>query len=583
MDEAMAEESAPRDAEIAGGLGRRFVHALDSPLRVRVYVLIAGMAALAMGALWLANMGAHERRRDLAAVQLDAAAAEAAASANAQLVALRTALGSADILLVSGTPVANLCSGLAQDAVRTLYRRLSVFSTTGNLLCTTIPEARDQPEVIRQRAYFQNAMNTGVDQVDGPLVSVLTGRTSIALAHPLRAGAEIRGVATLSVDPADLFQNGQTLPRNARALLISPRGTRYEAGASDGAAPLPASVVGPLTVAAASDGRCEVFVVDGVAWGCSPIGDTGYVVAVGRPASEVFAVANADMRRYQGEVAAVAVLAIAAALLSDIFFLRRVRGVYAHARPAPVYASDVFACDEVDSLRDWAMRAGPELESLRAESREYERRRGVAGRELLTSIAEAVESRYPFLRQHGDRVGRYARQIGIRMGITGEDLDLLAFAGQVHDVGKIVISDAVYLKPARLEPIEMAQMQLHATRGSELVGRMRDIPERLAEAVRHHHERWDGGGYPDGLAGMQIPLWSRIIAVADAYDAMTEERPYRERPRSHDEATAVLRAGAGSQWDTTAVSAFLDVIEAGEMAPKGQAAVLQLRRAASDS
>lgn len=573
----------PAEASNAGAL-RRIRHAFNSPLRVRVYVLIAASAAVVLGALWLANLGADERRRGLAGAQLSATAAEAATSADVQITTLRTALGATDILLASGMPVADLCSGLAQDAVRNLYRRLSVFSTSGNLLCTTIPEARDQPEVIRQRAYFQNAMNTGVDQVDGPLVSVLTGRTSIALAHPLRAGAEIRGVATLSVDPADLFQNGQALPRGTRALLISPRGERHEFGALDEVAPLPARVVESLTAATSSSGRCEVFVVDGIAWGCSPIGNTGYMVAVGRPASDVFAVANADLRRDQWEMAGVIVLAVVAALLSDILFLRRIRGAYAQASPLPVSATDVFAGDEVDALRDWAARSGPELESLRAETREHERRRGVAGRELLTSIAEAVESRYPFLRQHGDRVGRYSRQIGIRMGITGEDLDLLAFAGQIHDVGKIVISDAVYLKPARLEPIEMTQMQLHATRGSELVGRLRDIPGRLAEAVRHHHERWDGGGYPDGLTGTQIPLWSRIIAVADAYDAMTEDRPYRERPRTHDEATGILRDGAGMQWDATVVSAFLDVIEAGELSPKGQRpVVVGRRRAASDS
>ncbi|TAK76125.1 MAG: HD-GYP domain-containing protein [Dehalococcoidia bacterium] len=581
MAEVSAEPSGP--AQLRGAPSHRFVHALNSPLRVRVYLLIAVSAAVVLGALWLANHGADERRRELAGAQLSATAAEAAAGADVQVTTLRTALGAADILLASGSPTASLCSGLAQDAVRNLYRRLSVFSTNGNLLCTTIPEARDQPEAIRQRAYFQNAMNTGVDQVDGPLVSVLTGRMSIALAHPLRAGPEIRGVATLSVDTEDLLRNGRALPHDARTLLVSPRGARYEAGASD-QPPLAASVLTPLTEAAASSRRCDVFIVDGMAWGCSPIGNTGYVVAVGRPEAAVFALANAELRRDRGEMAGVVLVAVAVAFLADILFLRRIRGAYAQPGPVPVSATDVFARDEVDSLRDWAARAGPELDLFRAEAVERARRRGVVGRELLTSIAEAVEARYPFLRQHGDRVGRYSRQIGIRLGITGDDLDLLTFAGQIHDVGKIVISDAVYLKPARLEPIERAQMQLHATRGSELVGRLRDIPERLAEAVRHHHERWDGGGYPDGLTGTQIPLWSRIIAVADAYDAMTENRPYRERPRTHDEATSILREGAGTQWDATAVSAFLEVIEAGELAPKGQQpASFRLGRAASDA
>ena len=212
--------------------------------------------------------------------------------------------------------------------------------------------------------------------------------------------------------------------------------------------------------------------------------------------------------------------------------------------------------DEIATLDEWASGAGAEFQVLRAEVNEHQRRSESAGSELLTSISEAVESRYPFLRQHGDRVGRYSRQIGTRLGITSDGLDLLTFAGQIHDLGKIVISDAVYRKPARLEPIETTQMQLHATRGAEIAGRMRDIPERLAEAIRHHHERWDGTDYPDGLSGTQIPLWSRIISVADAYNAMTEDRPYRARPRTHADAVSILQEGAGArQWciDATAL------------------------------
>jgi len=264
----------------------------------------------------------------------------------------------------------------------------------------------------------------------------------------------------------------------------------------------------------------------------------------------------------------------------DVLLLRRIRSAFGRIGREPLHVGHLFAQDEVDALDDWAARAGSEIEILRAEVLAHERRRGLAGRELLTSISEAVESRYPFLRHHGDRVGRYARQIGVRMGLNGEDLELLAFAGQIHDLGKIVIPDAIYLKPGALQPIELTHMQLHASRGAEIAGRMRDIPEQLAEAIRHHHERWDGGGYPDGLSGTAIPLWSRIIAVADAYDAMTEERPYRAGPRSHDEAISILRDGAGTQWDAAAVAAFLDVIQSGEVAPKG--IILQMRRASSD-
>lgn len=572
--------SPDQEVTVHPSLGRKLTAALNSPLRIRVYFLLIVAAGGVILALWLMNLGADDRRRELAAVQVEGAAADLAASANVQLVALQTALSATDILLASGTEANELCGAIAQDAVRSTYRRFSVFSTTGNLLCSTIPEARDQPDIIRGRAYFQGAMGTGLDQVDGPVVSTLTGRSSIAVAHPLRVGAAIVGVATLSVDTGELL-SGQPLPRQGRAVLISPTGATHEVGVSSEApSSLPPGILESLRETAATTGNCAVLIEGGRVWDCRPIGDTGYLVAVGLPASEVFAVANADLRRYQWQIAAVIMAAAAAVLSMDVLLLRRIRSAYGRIGAGSLQAGNVFTHDEVDALDEWASGAGAELQSLRAEVATHERRRGIAERELLTSIAEAVESRYPFLRHHGDRVGRYSRQIGIRMGITGEDLDLLAFAGQIHDLGKIVIPDAVYLKPASLEPIERTQMQLHATRGAEIAGRMRDIPEQLAEAIRHHHERWDGSGYPDGLSGTRIPLWSRIIAVADAYDAMTEERPYRAGPRSHDEALAILRDGSGTQWDATAVAAFLEVIQTGEVAPKG--IILQMRRASPE-
>lgn len=572
--------SSDRDAETPPTLARKLRSALNSPLRIRVHFLLIVAAVSVILVLWLINLGMDERRRDVAGMQVETVAAELAASANVQIAALQTALSATDILLVFGTEAHDLCGAIAQDAVRSLYRRFSVFSTTGNLLCSTIPEARDQPDIIRGRAYFQGAMGTGLDQVDGPIVSILTGRSSIAVAHPLRIGAAIVGVATLSIDTGELL-SGQLLPRQGRAVLVSPTGATHEVGVtSEAPSSLPPGILESLRATAATTGDCAVLIEGGRAWDCRPIGSTGYIVVVGVPAAEVFAVANADRWRDQWQIAGVIMVVAAAIVMMDLLLLRRIRSAYGRLDGQSLHVGDVFTHDEVDVLREWALDAGDELETLRAEVAAHQRRRTIAGRELLTGISEAVEARYPFLRNHGDRVGRYARQIGIRMGMTGDDLDLLAFAGQIHDLGKIVIPDAIYLKPTKLQPIERTHMQLHATRGAEIVGRMRDIPEQLAQAIRHHHERWDGGGYPDGLSGTAIRLWSRIIAVADAYDAMTEKRPYRPTPRSHDETIAILGDGAGTQWDATVVAAFLDVIETGAVEPKG--VILQMRQASSE-
>ncbi|MSQ30147.1 MAG: HD domain-containing protein [Dehalococcoidia bacterium] len=215
--------------------------------------------------------------------------------------------------------------------------------------------------------------------------------------------------------------------------------------------------------------------------------------------------------------------------------------MYVSAGLKQMSAGDTASRDEIDVLDGWVRTTNDTLHQvqLKTETRDQSGRN--SDRELLTSIAEIVELRDLFLRNHGDRVGRYARQIGARLAIRGFELELLEFVARMHDAGKIAIADAVYLKRGHLEPIENAQMQLHAVGGGEFAGRLSTIPPGVADAIRHHHERWNGTGYPDGLAGTEIPLWSRVIAVADAYDTMTEERPYRDAPRTHDEAMAIHR------------------------------------------
>jgi HD-GYP domain-containing protein (c-di-GMP phosphodiesterase class II) len=122
-------------------------------------------------------------------------------------------------------------------------------------------------------------------------------------------------------------------------------------------------------------------------------------------------------------------------------------------------------------------------------------------------------------------------------------------------VGKIGVPDAVLRKPGRLTEEEFEAVKQHPAMGAAIAAAVPGLEKTLG-AIRHHHERWDGGGYPDGLAGAQIPLLARILAVADAYSAMTTDRPYR-RGRADAEARAILAAGAGTQWDAACVSALL--------------------------
>jgi HD-GYP domain-containing protein (c-di-GMP phosphodiesterase class II) len=147
--------------------------------------------------------------------------------------------------------------------------------------------------------------------------------------------------------------------------------------------------------------------------------------------------------------------------------------------------------------------------------------------ELLELTVTTLEARDPFTSGHSRRVSRYAKMIGQEMGIGGRELERLAAAALLHDVGKIhEVFVPVLSKPGRLTPEERAIMETHPVKGAELVSISSHLKD-LVEPIRHHHEAWDGSGYPDALSADQIPLFSRVIAVADTIDAMASDRPYR--------------------------------------------------------
>lgn len=172
---------------------------------------------------------------------------------------------------------------------------------------------------------------------------------------------------------------------------------------------------------------------------------------------------------------------------------------------------------------------------------------------LLRQLATALEARYPDTHGHSRRVARHATVIAKRMGLPAEEVARIRTAATVHDVGKVDLSPAIINKPARLSDAEYNAIKQHSTIGAEMVFALED--EKLTSMVRHHHERLDGGGYPDGLKGKEIPLGARIIAVADTFDAVTSTRPYRSA-RRHKQALALLEAEAGAQLDPAAVRAF---------------------------
>jgi putative two-component system response regulator len=180
--------------------------------------------------------------------------------------------------------------------------------------------------------------------------------------------------------------------------------------------------------------------------------------------------------------------------------------------------------------------------------------------QVIFSLAAAVEAKDSYTERHTNRVAESARYLGMRLGLPEEDLDALYRGGIIHDIGKIGVPDAVLLKPGALDANEMMLMRAHPEIGENIVRPLRSGSD-LLPIIRHHHEAYDGRGYPDGLVGTAIPLLARIVAVCDAFDALTNARPYR-KALSEREAIAILTGGAGRQWDPQLVSLLAGEIPA---------------------
>jgi putative two-component system response regulator len=178
---------------------------------------------------------------------------------------------------------------------------------------------------------------------------------------------------------------------------------------------------------------------------------------------------------------------------------------------------------------------------------------------VITTLALTVEARDSYTGGHSDRLARYAVAVGQALGVDGSTLHALRLGGYLHDLGKVAVPDSILLKPGPLSAQERRLIEAHPGVGAGLVGGLRSL-DLVRPIIRHHHERWDGSGYPDGLSGDAIPLGARIIAVVDVYDALHAARPYKPA-LSHEEALSVLldETEAGF-WDPRVVDAFIDVL-----------------------
>jgi HD-GYP domain-containing protein (c-di-GMP phosphodiesterase class II) len=242
----------------------------------------------------------------------------------------------------------------------------------------------------------------------------------------------------------------------------------------------------------------------------------------------------------------VAVHALRSIMCAPILYRGAVRGlIYVDNR----LQAGIFGEESLALLSAIAEQAAGAIENARFDAMK---------REIIVVLANAIEAKDLYTRGHVERVTGYSMAIGRALALPAEELQELETAAVLHDVGKIGVPDAILQKPGRLDPEERAVMERHSALGEHLIAPI-DIPTRVKKAVRHHHERWDGKGYPDGTTGEAANLFARIIAVADTYDAMTSDRPYRKGlPR--EVAVEELRKGAGGQFDPAVAAAFLRVL-----------------------
>lgn len=179
---------------------------------------------------------------------------------------------------------------------------------------------------------------------------------------------------------------------------------------------------------------------------------------------------------------------------------------------------------------------------------------------VIVSLTMALEAKDPYTEGHSVRVAAYSEAIGKQLGLNSATLDMIHRSCLLHDIGKIAVDETILTKKGLLNPMEREKMDMHVLIGEDIL-RPIALLHPLLPGVRHHHERFDGSGHPDGLKGQEIPIEARIMAVADAFDAMTSSRPYREQ-LPEEEALTELRQAAGIQFDPRVVAAFEEIYPA---------------------
>lgn len=222
----------------------------------------------------------------------------------------------------------------------------------------------------------------------------------------------------------------------------------------------------------------------------------------------------------------------------------------------------VYSKDELGKLTEGFNRMSQTIAEQQEELQRYTKELEEAYVSIVQVLAVAIEARDPYTLGHSARVASHSLRIGEEIGLEKRELEELEVASLFHDVGKLRTSDSILRKKQPLDPSEINAIKHHPDDGAAILKKVKSL-QKYVEPVRHHHEHYDGRGYPDGLEGDRIPLYSAIIAITDTFDAMTSTRPYR-RAMSKAEALRELKRGEGKQFNPILLKAFLKIMEESE-------------------
>ena len=301
----------------------------------------------------------------------------------------------------------------------------------------------------------------------------------------------------------------------------------------------------------------------------APVGQPDWGVLVERDRDLAFASVDLMVR----DTLIWSAVALAGALFLGIFFARRLSDPIARLAQSTRAISEgaygatvtVGGTAEIAELSESFNRMSGSIRIAFDEVRRSARENRELFLSSIKALAEAIDAKDPYTRGHSERVATYAAAVAREMGLSTEEVERTRLSALLHDVGKIGVDDRIIRKPTALTEDEFEAMKTHPIKGTAIMSAIPQLKD-VIPGMKYHHESWSGGGYPEGLKKVQIPLQARIVAVADTFDAMTTTRPYQQA-MAIDHVVDRIRQLAGGRFDPDVVAAFLRSYERGDLVP----------------